>query len=257
MITPMTKGLTPILNQFEGIGIEKLNRVRLLKRSDTKFVFSKEILPNLLSKLTEQYKILRINSVIEQEYETQYYDTPNRDFYLQHHNGYRSRFKIRERKYCNTNEVFFEVKSKNNKNKTNKKRLKINEFAHPALHSQTKTLIEQITPFPAKNLELVLTSNFKRITLVCFTPPQRVTIDYDLSFSHVPTGKISDLKNTCIIEIKKNREHKTPFLFETLKTLGVRKSGFSKYCIGLISFERSLKQNRFKYRQLQYKKLIS
>lgn len=257
MITPMTKVLTRILNQFNGIGIEQLNRVRLLKRSDTKFVFSKDILPNLLSKLTGHYKILRINSEPEQEYETQYYDTPKRDFYLQHHNGFRSRFKIRERKYCNTNEFFFEVKSKNNKNKTNKKRLKINKFTHPALHSQSKTLIEQSTPFPANDLELVLTSNFKRITLVCFTPPQRVTIDYDLSFTHVPTNKKLDLKNTCIIEIKKNREHKTPFLFETLNTLGIRKSGFSKYCIGLIGFEKNLKQNRLKYRQLQLQKLIS
>lgn len=111
------------LNQFNNINLEDLNQVKLLNRKDTKYIFHENNLPNLLNKLSSSFKILEINNKRKFFYESIYFDTDDFMFYNQHHNEKRSRFKVRFRKYDATNNVFFEIKKKNNKNRTIKKRI--------------------------------------------------------------------------------------------------------------------------------------
>ena len=117
-----------LLNNFQTLSLDELDRVKLLDRKDTKFVFTQMQLPLILRKLKPFYRILEINDSQVFVYDTNYFDTDDFLFYNQHHNENRKRFKVRFRKYNSNSKLFFEIKIKNNKNRTVKKRLLVNEM---------------------------------------------------------------------------------------------------------------------------------
>ena len=108
---------------FNSISLKDLDKVRLLNRKDTKFVFSKANLLLFLDKLKPFYQILEINGLRTFAYENTYFDTDEFLFYIQHHNESRKRFKVRHRKYCETNEQYFEIKIKDKSYKNFNKRI--------------------------------------------------------------------------------------------------------------------------------------
>ena len=133
-----------LLNHFETVSLDDLDRVRLLDRKDTKFVFNQIDLQHILEKLKPFYRILEINNDRVYTYDTTYFDTDNFLFYVQHHNGSRNRFKVRFRKYSSNKKSYFEIKIKNNKNRTVKKRLKVDEI-NEHLGNQEMDLVSKIT----------------------------------------------------------------------------------------------------------------
>ena len=56
---------------------------------------------------------------------TLYFDTPDRQMYAEHQRGRKNRQKIRVRRYESSGVSFLEVKRKNNKGRTDKKRMEI------------------------------------------------------------------------------------------------------------------------------------
>jgi hypothetical protein len=104
--------------------LEQMDEVSFLQRTDTKYVFHRSRLEDLLNEMHSLFSLLIINDSGIQDYKTVYFDTPNFDMFQQHHNGVRDRFKIRARQYINSNLFFLEVKTKNNKGVTSKKRLR-------------------------------------------------------------------------------------------------------------------------------------
>ena len=117
-----------LLNDLQTISLDELDKVKLLDRKDTKFVFNLNQLPSILEKIKPYYRILEINNSPIFNYDNTYFDTHDFLFYNQHHNEHRKRFKVRFRKYSNNNKSYFEIKIKNNKNRTIKKRLLVNEM---------------------------------------------------------------------------------------------------------------------------------
>ena len=101
-----------LLNHFETVSLDDLDRVRLLDRKDTKFVFNQIDLPHILEKLKPFYRILEINNDRVYTYDTTYFDTDDFQFYVQHHNGSRNRFKVRFRRYSSNKKLFFEINEK-------------------------------------------------------------------------------------------------------------------------------------------------
>jgi len=81
-----------------------------------------------LEDLRAYYRILDINGVRQNQYDSIYFDTPDLDLYHLHHNDRKNRFKIRYRKYVDSNLSFFELKMKNNKYRTIKKRFKTKDI---------------------------------------------------------------------------------------------------------------------------------
>ena len=57
-----------------------------------------------------------------------HYDTDDRKFYLDHHNQRVNRNKVRFREYEGSKLTYLEIKHKNNKGKTIKKRTKVNNI---------------------------------------------------------------------------------------------------------------------------------
>jgi len=116
------------LNDLQTISLDELDKVKLLDRKDTKFVFNQNKLPLILEKVKPYYRILEINNSLIFNYDNTYFDTHDFLFYNQHHNEHRNRFKVRFRKYSSSSKSFFEIKIKNNKNRTVKKRMLVNEI---------------------------------------------------------------------------------------------------------------------------------
>ena len=102
-----------LLNGLQTLSLDELDKVKLLDRQDTKFVFNQDQLPVILEKIRPFYKILEISNDLIFNYDTTYFDTDGFLFYNQHHNENRKRFKVRLRKYSSNSNLYFEIKIKN------------------------------------------------------------------------------------------------------------------------------------------------
>ena len=120
-----------------------MDGVKLMSRMDTKFVFKIEKLPSLLEKMTPFYRVLEINGKFIHDYKSLYFDTNARKFYIDHHNSRVNRNKIRFREYVDTGLTFLEVKLKNNKGRTIKKRMKVDAISKE-LSKKHREYIEKI-----------------------------------------------------------------------------------------------------------------
>ena len=113
------------LIQFTSHGLDDLNAAKLMNRVDSKFILPISFLPEVLSQLTSHYSVLEINNNRISRYQNKYFDTPDMTLYNNHHNGRLNRYKVRRRRYVDTDTEFLEVKLKNNKKRTIKNRIKL------------------------------------------------------------------------------------------------------------------------------------
>jgi hypothetical protein len=236
---------------FEPVSLEKLDQVKLLNRVDSKFVFSALKLPDILGHLYASYYILEINQVRLQRYETLYFDTPDHRLYLNHHNKRLTRFKVRNRRYVDSDLCYFEVKFKNNKGRTFKERKK--QTGPPeVITGRQEQLLTACTNLTPEMLLPTLWVNFSRITLVNHGMTERVTIDTGLTFSN-GSSEIS-YPGVVIAEVKQERSHYS-VVSGILHQEHVPGTNISKYCLGMISLDRHIKQNNFKQKLLFFNKL--
>jgi hypothetical protein len=235
-----------VISQYDPISLEEMDQVRLMRRTDTKFVFNLKYLPHLLGKAADRYMMVEIAGEREQIYHTTYFDTSNYDMYQLHHNGKLNRHKVRIRKYLYTQQEFLEIKRKNNKGETVKTRI---EHAHPGLVPgivDKGRFIENNTPYQSHALAPTLGNNFIRLTLVNKDFSERITLDYQLSFTDLKYNNQSAPSEICIAEIKKGRYNKTSPFIHLLRQMGINSMGFSKYCMGLAMLNPEVKNNLFK-----------
>ncbi|MES2587390.1 MAG: polyphosphate polymerase domain-containing protein [Bacteroidota bacterium] len=248
----MNTELHSLLNEFEAIGLEQMDRVSLMDRIDSKYVFHASKLSELLSELKKDYAVLHVNDKMISQYESLYFDTPKFDLYHFHQRGKFNRFKFRIRKYVESNISFFEVKFKNNKGRTKKSRvlndnfeLKDNQVINDFLHQNSKYDIEQ--------LEEKVWINYSRITLVNKEIAERVTIDVNLHFIFDNIDKT--LKEFVVAEVKQNKSSHSPFV-NLMHKHHIREGSISKYCLGIMNIYPDLRSNNFKPFQINLKKII-
>src|SRR5690554_3348829 len=174
------KDLDTLISQFAPIDLSEMDAVQLMKRTDTKYVFGAEELIPLLQGIKNDYRVLSVGNVRSNRYKTLYYDTAASDFYLQHQNGKLNRNKVRFRKYMDSDLCFLEIKFKNNKGQTIKKRIKVDDFRDQLTEKQAG----YVTGITHVQSELVpkIWNSFHRITLVNQELKERLTIDYNLTF---------------------------------------------------------------------------
>ena len=117
--------INELLEHLEPITLEQMSEIRLMNRTDTKFVTNKEKLIELLRLAQGKYYAQVIEGQKVGNYMTTYWDTEGHDFYLEHHNGRTPRQKVRVRTYLDSDITFLEVKTKNNHGRTKKKRVEV------------------------------------------------------------------------------------------------------------------------------------
>lgn len=232
-----------------------MSGIKLMNRTDTKFVATAEQLHDFLLAVQGKYFIQEINGKRIASYHTTYFDTDDYQMYNMHHCGKITREKIRVRTYLDSNETFFEIKNKNNHGRTKKKRISIQG------HDTAATERETVVPFMAKHawyeieeIAPVIENWFNRITLVNYDKTERLTIDFNLKFHHLKSDGRDKLDKTAIIELKRDGNVLSPAL-DILRELRIKRSGFSKYCIGSALTNSSLKRNNFKERLIMISKI--
>jgi len=98
-------------------------RAPLLDRLENKYVVSAGAFAQSLDALRNDFDVLAIDGQTTFTYETIYYDTDSLLAYRQHAQGKRRRFKIRCRRYVDSDLYFFEVKLKGSRGRTIKRRM--------------------------------------------------------------------------------------------------------------------------------------
>ena len=119
------------ISEYTPISLEEMDHVRLMNRTDIKYVFHAGLLPGILTQASQNYRMLTIGDTRLFRYNSLYYDTVGLKFYLEHHNGLRPRYKVRFREYVDTNVFFLEIKRKTNSGRTRKSRMKVEEIEIP------------------------------------------------------------------------------------------------------------------------------
>jgi hypothetical protein len=140
-----------------------------------------------------------------------------------------------------------EFKSKNNKGRTDKKRIKI--VSPPRVWSDQS--VSFLQRFVKADIEKFLPSvliNYKRITLVNIKKPERVTIDIDLSFAYNDTQ--TSLSNLVIAEVKEELSGASAFKLQ-MRNEKIREGSISKYCMGVALTNSAVKKNKFKHTLLR------
>jgi hypothetical protein len=243
-----------VVTEFSGISLEEVQNADLMQRKDRKYLFGYRLVPDLLRAVADHYRILEIEGRRIHNYQTLYYDTPNLDMYRLHHSGRVNRHKIRFRKYGGSESIYLEVKKKDARGVTIKNRIQT-ENRNAVILSREEEFLSLYTPYEDVKMVPVLENSFNRITLVNRDQTERVTLDYHLWFSSHRIDGSLELPGISISEIK-FRDHLSCSRFhETLRQARVIPRRFSKYCIGMAMLESDLKQNLFKERVRQVRKI--
>lgn len=254
MSTNIENSISDALDSIDAISLKEMENVKLMRRTDVKYVFHIRELSDILKSVAPHYKILEIEDEKSQPYETLYFDTENNEMYNMHQCGRANRHKVRMRKYLNSKMQFLEVKNKNNKGETIKKRIKDN-FGRLKLKEEQADFLEDVTPYKMDELSPRLNNRFIRLMLVSNEIEERITIDYNLAFLPNDKDEWEQYNNICIVEVKRNFGDRRSALIEVLNERKIQPMRFSKYCLGLALMDKNIRQNRFKPRLLKIEKL--
>lgn len=228
---------------FQPITLEEMSGVKLMNRTDTKFVTTTPQLLRLLAMAGQDYYVQDIDGERNMLYDTTYFDTQGFDMYKEHQHGHVNRQKIRFRTYVSSHLQFMEVKTKNNHGRTKKKRIEVDDMD---LHDEQKRdFLAKHLKFAVDTLVPHMHNYFRRVTLVNKGKTERLTIDSSLQFHNVLTHTDRDMGQLVIIELKRDGQVFSPVL-DMLRQLHIHPHGFSKYCMGAALTNELLPVNRFK-----------
>ncbi len=234
---------------FRPIGLDALNaKAAMLERLDRKYVVHASVLRAMLDDLASAFDVLEIDGRRSFTYETCYFDDAKRRSYFDHHQGRRQRMKVRVRRYVEAALCYVEVKLKDRRGITVKKRLayplhKYGTLDAAALaHVQRSHQAQYGRPFE-RALEAVLHMSYRRTTLVAKAGSERMTIDSRIRFTD--RGGVALDDDLFIVETKSahghgvadailRRHHQHPT------------SGCSKYCVGMSATGLVDRCNRFR-----------
>lgn len=242
-----------LLQNFAPITLDEMSGIRLMNRTDTKFVTTMPMLRQLLLMAADDYYVQQIDGRRTAAYYTLYFDTPDCQMYCVHEAGHTNRQKLRIRSYVDSHLDYLEVKTKNNHGRTKKQRISLHDFTPGCLSAidlgsaQYADFLGQALHYDAATMLPQLENRFDRITLVNKGMTERLTIDINLRFHNIATGNYRFMDHIAIIELKRDGRVYSPIL-SLLNQLRIKPHGFSKYCIGSALTNNSLHCNRLKPR---------
>jgi len=247
------------LESLAPITLEEMDSVKLMNRIDTKYLTNEATLEKILEDAARAgYRALETEGVRISPYDSVYYDTDGLQMFLDHHNRRLTRQKVRTRSYVNSGVTFLEIKRKNNKGRTKKKRMPIplSELKDFRSDPEAAEYLAGHSAFNVGQVSPVLETLFKRMTLVNAAKTERLTIDTCLCFKNFRTGNEVSLKDAVIIELKQDgraaSQMKGILLDHRVKPVRV-----SKYCIAVTLTDHSVKSGRFKRKVRTIEKVIN
>ena len=246
------------LRPMASIRLDEMNAIRLMNRIDTKYVTTAGRLTDVLRDAAcRGYRVCEIEGQRILGYQSLYYDTPDLDMFTRHRNGRSVRQKIRVRTYLVSGLTFLEIKRKNNKGRTSKKRLEIPRECFEDLRQcpEAGPYLDKYAAYALGDIAPACTTEFRRITLVNAGKTERLTVDFGLSFANRRTGCAAALPGLVVIELKQDgritSEMKGILLDHRIKPFRI-----SKYCIGTILTAPQVRPGRFKEKKRYIDKII-
>lgn len=245
------------IDSFRTITLPEMQDVKLMNRTDTKYIIPIGFLPSVLESCKGSYFLQKSSAGGTTEYRTLYFDTPGHDSYLLHLHGREPRQKLRTRIYEDTGDAFFEIKTKGNKGRTKKRRAQIEvvDFENFLANPDARDLAKNKSRWDCNVLSPSVEIHFSRLTLVNYDKTERVTIDYQLNFLNSRNGASASLPEIAILELKRDGR-KRSLMQDILLQMRIFPTRFSKYCTGLMLTDKNLPKGRFKLRLIQLNKLI-
>ena len=236
------------------ISLDEMSGVKLMNRIDTKYVVTEGQLCTILSRICNSYYAQEVEGNRLSPYSTVYYDTPELTMYLIHHDRHLVRDKVRVRTYVDSHLTFCEVKHKNNKGRTKKKRIEVEPIPNILENPEAAAFLAEKQPYPISSLSPHLVTIFDRFTLVNYEKTERLTIDCNLRFENLRNGHTASMAPLVVMELKQDGRAKS-LLKDVLFDMRIRPFKVSKYCIGTCLTRPEVKQNRFKKKLRRIEKL--
>jgi hypothetical protein len=234
---------------FDPISLAALNsKAEMLERLDNKYVVNAAVLHRAAAELAKHFDILEIDGRRTFTYETCYFDDADRQSYFDHHQGRRRRAKVRTRKYVEAGLCFVEVKLKDKRGATIKKRLPYDPGKFGALDQTALAYVhgayfdQYRQDFPYK-LSRVIDMRYVRMTLVAKEGGERMTIDGELRF-FAPGSSHAVADDHFILETKSaNGNGIADRILRALHQHPTKHC--SKYCTGIAILNQGTKHNKF------------
>lgn len=253
-----------VIAGFDPITLDEMSGVKLMNRTDTKFVTTEDRLLRLLEMSRGDYRAQEVAGKRLSPYYSLYFDTPSHAMYIRHETGHLNRQKLRVRSYVDSDLSFLEVKTKDNHGRTKKKRIRLAdaEELRPGSRlggdneGEMEQFLDTTLRYPAEEMRTVLENQFHRITLVNRDMTERLTIDMGLKVRNTDTGLTADFSGIAIVELKRDGMVPSPVV-AMLRDLRIKPMGFSKYCIGMAFTDPALPHNRIKPRLHQINKMLT
>ena len=258
MATDPKETLVRFLGTMRPITLGEMDSIKLMNRIDSKYCTDMDTLLSVLADADRHgYRVLEVEGLRLSPYNSMYYDTDTLGMFLDHHNRRLVRQKVRTRVYVVSGQTFLEIKRKNNKGRTKKKRMEIpaSDFADFRTNPKADEFLTRISGYIPEHLKPRMETLFDRITLVNAAKTERLTIDTHLRFVNHDTGVEAGLGPAVIIELKQDgraeSEMKGILLDHRVKPIRV-----SKYCIGTTITNPHVKSGRFKVKVRRIEKVI-
>jgi hypothetical protein len=239
-----------LTSPFAPISLKELeSKAGMLERIDNKYVVGADILHRAAPQLAKHFDMLEIDGCRSFTYDTCYFDDASLRCYFDHHQSRNRRIKVRMRKYLEAGLCFVEVKLKDRRGMTAKKRLRVaidsfgvlDEVANEFVRKVYRELYgREFTQKITRNLDM----RYRRITLVAKDGGERMTLDNRLCFKmdreerHVDDSlfviEAKSVKGNGIADKILRRLHQHPT------------KHVSKYCTGLATMREGTKSNNFR-----------
>lgn len=237
---------------LEPISLKGLDKVKLMNRVDSKYIFHLRHLDEILQEVSPHYSVLEIREKRLFDYASLYFDTPDYGLYFQHHNGRANRVKMRYRQYLDTGDVFFEVKKKVKGMRTDKYRVKeplITDHVTP----EGEALLDRLA-VPHEGLVGMSWIYYKRITLAAHASEERATIDLAMKFVDA-NGRMS-FDNLVIAEVKQARLSRHSPIVQALHARRIPDFRVSKYALAVALMVPGIKVHAFKPKIYRLNKIL-
>lgn len=247
----MNTSLIKLLKWFTTINLEELeSSASFMTRIDTKYLIHSKDINQLLEQFKPKYFILSIHGHYIFHYDNVYMDTKDYDLYYNHEKGMSKRIKVRTRYYKDSDLAFFEFKQKE-WDVTRKFRYKIDPSTRDQMTDNDQRFYASIyqsidSKAPKHILYPSLGISFHRVTIVSKKSDERLTVDFDLTFTDLRNPKKQPIKveNAVIIE-SKSASTRT-YSHQLMRKYWIRPAKWcSKYGFGLIKCKRVTSRNHF------------
>ena len=216
----------------------------LQTRFDRKYILTPRAFHQLTVDLHDQMEVLEIDNARCFRYESVYFDTEDLASYHDTARGRRRRFKVRTRAYLDSGQCALEVKTAGGRGETTKERADYPIALRDQLTDDALTFIGAHLPMLGheQTLAPVLTTRYRRATLVDRREGSRVTCDADLEWM-TPDGAWVALDGYLLVETKSTG---APTVADRLLwAAGNRPETISKFGVGMAALHPHLPANKW------------